>query len=104
MDDEQVARQCLAACDQRIQDLEDLGFLADRTKSVAGFGDFEMADALAGGFLGQATGENNSIDQIISDHIEVVKNMREVMALSIKRLTGQDVTNAADFTAGTEGQ
>ncbi|GAB2707330.1 hypothetical protein [Nocardia thraciensis] len=94
LDDEAVARSCLAACDQRLTDLGDMLNAARRTQLVSGFGDFDMGHALEAGFLKQATGEPNSIDQIIKDHIETVKNMREVMALSIKRLTGQDVSNA----------
>ncbi|MFG3519880.1 hypothetical protein ACGF5S_06405 [Nocardia nova] len=53
-----------------------------------------MGHMLEGQFKLQATGDDNSIDKIISDHIETVKNMREVMAISLARLTGQDYTNS----------
>ncbi len=58
-----------------------------------------MGHALEGGYLKQATGEPNSIDQVIKDHMETVKNMREVMAQSIKHLTGQDVAAAGQIAA-----
>ncbi|RDI49367.1 hypothetical protein [Nocardia mexicana] len=98
LDDEAAARECLAACDQRIADLEGMIQLAALTQRVSGFGDFDMGHALETGFRKQAVGEPNSIDQIIRDHVDTVKNMREVMALSIKRLTGQDVSNAGAIT------
>ncbi|WP_280256254.1 hypothetical protein [Nocardia wallacei] len=97
LDDEAVARECLAACDQRLTDLNDMATIASITQHVSGFGDFDMGHALETGFLKQATGDPNSIDQIIRDHIDTVKNMREVMALSIKQLTGQDVDNAGEI-------
>ncbi|WP_280262331.1 hypothetical protein [Nocardia wallacei] len=104
LDDEAVARECLAACDQRLADLQGMLDSARSTQNVTGFGDFDMGHALEAAFLKQAVGEPNSIDQVIRDHIETVKNMREVMALSIKRLTGQDVSNAGAITnTGTGG-
>jgi hypothetical protein len=62
-----------------------------------------MADDLVKKFLKQATADPNSIDQIVLEHIETVKNMREVMAISFKRIAGQDVENAAQI-ANTTGQ
>ncbi|OBA53442.1 hypothetical protein A5780_26785 [Nocardia sp. 852002-20019_SCH5090214] len=94
LDDEQVARDCLAACNKRIEDLEDMNILVDRVKMVTGFGDFDMGHMLEGQFKLQASGDDNSIDKIVADHIETVKNMREVMAISLARLTGQDYTNS----------
>ncbi len=61
-----------------------------------------MVDKLVGKFLKQATGDPNSIDQIIQEHIETVKNMREVMAISFKRITGKDIENAAPIANATE--
>lgn len=43
------------------------------------------------------------LTEVIKDHMETVENMREVMAQSIKHLTGQDVAAgriAATDTAG----
>ncbi|MGW0357543.1 hypothetical protein ACWDXV_25375 [Nocardia nova] len=99
LDNEAVARECLAACDKRLQELSDLSSLVGLTQSVSGFGDFDMGHALEGGYLKQATGEPNSIDQVIKDHMETVKNMREVMAQSVKHLTGQDVAAAGQIAA-----
>ncbi|MGW0054853.1 hypothetical protein [Nocardia nova] len=95
--DEAVARECLKACNDRLDHLHDMLQLVDATKNVAGFGDFEMAEQLRQKFLTQATGTDNSIDAVISDHMETVKNMREVMRLSISRITGQDVDNAGNI-------
>lgn len=102
LDSEEAARQCLVACDQRLNDLQDMLIQAQAAQRVSGFGDFHMADDLVKMFKGQATGEANSIDAIIREHIEVVKDMGEIMALSIKRLTGQDVTNSVYFNTNTE--
>ncbi|WP_216911144.1 hypothetical protein [Nocardia noduli] len=102
LESEEAARQCLAACDKRADELDDLLVYARNAQNVSGFGDFDMANDLVKQFLGQATGEDNSIDKIILEHIEVVKDMGEIMALSIKRITGQDVTNSAHFNTNTE--
>lgn len=102
LDDEQAARACMTACDQRITALEDMLVFAQRAQNVSGFGDFHMADDLVKMFKAQSTGENNSIDSIIREHIEVVKDMGHIMALSIKRITGQDVTNSVNFNTNTE--
>ncbi|MET8871780.1 hypothetical protein [Nocardia sp. NPDC004604] len=101
LDDEQAARACMTACDERITTLEDMLVFAQRAQNVSGFGDFHMADDLAKMFKAQASGENNSIDAIIREHIEVVKDMGHIMALSIKRITGQDVTNSINFNTNT---
>lgn len=101
LDSEEAARLCLAACDQRLTDLRDMLSTAQRAQNVSGFGDFAMADALTGMFETQATGTDNSIDKIIRDHIEVVRNMGEIMRISITRITGRDVTNTVNFDTGT---
>lgn len=95
LDDEQVARECLAACTKRIEDLQELGVLVQRAENVSGFGDFDMARALEEKFKTQANGDPNSAAEVIKDHIETVKNMQEVFAISLARLTGQDYTNAS---------
>ncbi|MBA4858935.1 hypothetical protein [Nocardia farcinica] len=66
---------------------------------VSGFGGFNIADELADLFHKQATGEPGSIDQVILDTIAVVKDMREVMQLSIDRLTEQDSLNAGQVSS-----
>ncbi|TQM26220.1 hypothetical protein [Nocardia bhagyanarayanae] len=99
LDDEVAAHQVVAACNRRISELQDLARLAQNAQNVSGFGDFNMADVLAGKFLKQATGTENSIDSIIAKDIEVVKDMRDIMAISIARLRGQDYTNSAAITA-----
>ncbi|MGW5380493.1 hypothetical protein ACWESM_34120 [Nocardia sp. NPDC003999] len=102
LDDENAAYLCAKACDQRIADLEGIRDLSRRVQNVSGFGDFDMARGLETKFLKQGTGDGNSIDQIILEHIETVKNMREVMAISFKRITGKDIENATQFTNTTE--
>jgi hypothetical protein len=102
LDDEKAAYNCAKACDQRLLDLQQLARASFDAQNVSGFGDFDMAQKLVGKFLKQATGDPNSIDQIILEHIETVKNMREVMAISFKRITGQDIENAAPIANATE--
>ncbi|WP_039800288.1 hypothetical protein [Nocardia araoensis] len=102
LDDEQVALQCFSACEQRLREINDLRTYASNAQSVSGFGDFDMASKLVAKFLKQATGDSNSIDQIIREHIETVKNMREVMAISFKRITGQDIESAAQIANTTD--
>ncbi|BAD60243.1 hypothetical protein NFA_53910 [Nocardia farcinica IFM 10152] len=72
---------------------------AQRAQRVSGFGDFKIADELADLFHKQATGEPDSIDQVILDTIAVVKDMREIMQLSIDRLTEQDTVNSNQITS-----
>jgi hypothetical protein len=102
LDDEKAAYDCAKACDQRLFDLQQIARSTFDAQNVSGFGDFAMADRLVGKFLRQATGDPNSIDQIILEHIETVKNMREVMAISFKRITGQDIENATQIAGTTE--
>ncbi|MET9030224.1 hypothetical protein ABZW96_32035 [Nocardia sp. NPDC004168] len=102
LDDENAAYACAKACDQRITELQEFIRLARATQNVSGFGDFNMADGLTKKFLKQAIGEPHSIDQVLQEHIETVKNMREVMAISFKRITGKDIENATQFTNTTE--
>ncbi|WP_159920705.1 MULTISPECIES: hypothetical protein [Nocardia] len=102
LDNEQAALQCFSACDQRLTEINELRVFARNAQNVSGFGDFDMVDKLVGKFLKQATGDPNSIDQIIQEHIETVKNMREVMAISFKRITGKDIENAAPIANATE--
>ncbi|TLF75398.1 hypothetical protein [Nocardia cyriacigeorgica] len=99
LDDQQAAYECAKACDQHLAELDSLGILAQDAQNVSGFGDFKMAGDLVKKFLAQATGEDRSIDAVIREHIEVVKDMREVFALSFKRITGQDIENTATITA-----
>uniref|UniRef100_UPI00082B8C25 hypothetical protein n=1 Tax=Nocardia lijiangensis TaxID=299618 RepID=UPI00082B8C25 len=99
LDDEAAARNVIAACTQRLDDLNELRKLARRCENVSGFGNFDMADVLAGKFRKQASGTDNSIDSIIAKDVEVVKDMRDIMAISIARLTNQDYTNSAAITA-----
>ncbi|WP_280451980.1 hypothetical protein [Nocardia cyriacigeorgica] len=98
-DDEQAALSCAKACDQHLEDLKGILQSTATVQNVTGFGNFKMADDLVKQFLAQATGEDRSIDAVILEHIEVVKDMREVFALSFKRITGQEVENTATITA-----
>jgi hypothetical protein len=102
LDDANAASLCAAACDDRLDSLLKLLAVARNAQNVSGFGDFMMAGDLAKKFSKQATGEDHSIDRVIQEHIETVKNMREVMAISFKRITGQDIENATQFTNTTE--
>ncbi|MEV0343063.1 hypothetical protein AB0H49_28980 [Nocardia sp. NPDC050713] len=99
LDDEVAASQVIGACKQRLDDLEALRRLAGQCENVSGFGDFDMADVLAGKFRKQAIGTDSSIDAIIAKDVEVVRDMRDIMAISIARLRGQDYTNSAAITA-----
>ncbi|WP_174185868.1 hypothetical protein [Nocardia barduliensis] len=102
LDDANAAYLCAKACDERIADLDRLLFSAQGAQNVSGFGDFAMAGDLTKKFLKQAMGESHSIDQVIHEHIETVKNMREVMAISFKRITGQDIENATQIANTTD--
>ncbi|MFF7944180.1 hypothetical protein ACFZC5_31130 [Nocardia gamkensis] len=102
LDDENAAYLCAKACDERITALQAMRDFTRNLENVAGFGDFKMADDLVRKFLKQASGEENSVDKVILEHIETVKDMREVMAISFKRITGQDIENATQFANTTE--
>ncbi|WP_068064311.1 hypothetical protein [Nocardia xishanensis] len=101
LDDEAAARECLTACDKFIQDYTDLIRSAQNAQRVSGFGDFSMADDLAALFRSQATGGTDSIDAVIIESIDVVKEMREVMQLSLNRITGQVTDHSAQISGIT---
>ncbi|MEU2035112.1 hypothetical protein [Nocardia amamiensis] len=104
LDDEEAARACLSACAQRIEELEGMAVLAQQAENVSGFGDFDMARALEAKFRSQAIGADHSLKEVIEHDIEVVKDMCDVMAISIARITGQDYTNSAAITAIIESK
>lgn len=102
--DEQIALDFGKACDQYILELERMRVDAEDTQNVAGFGDFPMASALVDKYTTQATGTDTSVDAVIIEHIEVVKNMREVMKISYTRITGQEWENTAAITKAGQGR
>ncbi|MBB5912491.1 hypothetical protein BJY24_001358 [Nocardia transvalensis] len=93
VDDEAVARECLKACGDRLNQLNDTLKEIRRTQTVSGFGDFTMADDLAKKFTEQGT----DIETSLREHIETVKNMQEVFRLSLSKIVGQDVDNAGNI-------
>ncbi|MGW5141684.1 hypothetical protein ACWEPH_21665 [Nocardia beijingensis] len=102
LDDEVAARECLVACTRRIDDLELLSEQLQQAQSVAGFGDFAMAKDLEAKFRSQASGTDNSLGEVIKEHIATVEAMRDTMRYSIKQITGRDVDNAGNFVRATE--
>ncbi|MGV9614633.1 hypothetical protein [Nocardia xishanensis] len=90
LDSEEAAKECLTACDQFLDEYSSLLDFSRSAQKVSGFGDFGIADELRDVFLDQATGDANSIDAVILETINVVKDMREVMLISLNRITGQD--------------
>ncbi|WP_280511160.1 hypothetical protein [Nocardia farcinica] len=99
LDNAEAAGECLTACDEFLAAYDSLQQAALNAQRVSGFGDFKIADELADLFHKQATGEPDSIDQVILDTIAVVKDMREIMQLSIDRLTEQDTVNSNQITS-----
>ncbi|TLF72942.1 hypothetical protein [Nocardia cyriacigeorgica] len=95
--DEGVARACLKACNDHIDDLEDMLTSVNQVQAVSGFGNFNMARDLEAKFREQAVGTENSLFEVIQEHIDVVTQMRDVMVASIEKLTGRDVDNAGNY-------
>lgn len=94
LNDEAAAFHMYKACDTRLTDLQKLLNVAQRVQNVTGFGDFDIARQLETKFRAQAVGEPNSIYEVILQDIEAVKQLREVFAISFKRLTSTDIENA----------
>jgi hypothetical protein len=102
LNSEDAAFHMYKACDKRIADLDSLRGATRRAQAVSGFGDFQIAKDLEKKFLLQATGDENSIDNVILKDIEAVKELREVFAISFKRIAGKDIenANALDYVTG----
>ncbi|MFC9874929.1 hypothetical protein [Nocardia salmonicida] len=102
LNSEDAAYHMYKACDQRIADLDLLRGATRRAQAVSGFGDFQIGKDLEKKFLLQATGDENSIDNVILKDIEAVKELREVFAISFKRIAGKDIenANALDYVTG----
>ncbi|NEW53853.1 hypothetical protein GV792_27915 [Nocardia cyriacigeorgica] len=74
---------------------------------IEGFGTFPSGDALREKFAFKATGTDQSLDAVLTEHIETVKLIQQVVAKSIANLTetddgtGQKVTTAGqDMPSG----
>ncbi|KAF0849226.1 hypothetical protein [Nocardia caishijiensis] len=94
LNDEAAAFHMYKACDDRLAALREILGIARRAQNVTGFGDFQIGKDLEKKFLLQATGDPNSIDAVVMKDIEAVQQLREVFALSFKRLAGTDIQNA----------
>ncbi|MEV0435388.1 MULTISPECIES: hypothetical protein [Nocardia] len=94
LNDEAAAFHMYKACDDRLTVLREILGITRRTQNVSGFGDFQIGKDLEKKFLVQATGDPNSIDAVVMKDIEAVQQLREVFAISFKRLTSTDIENA----------
>jgi hypothetical protein len=96
--DENVARDCHRACERHLDDLREILTLVDQTRNVSGFGDFDMARQLQAKYASQGV----DLETALREQIEIVKHIRDVMALSFRRITGQDITNAGAIDRTSE--
>ncbi|MFD3703417.1 hypothetical protein ACFWUP_09745 [Nocardia sp. NPDC058658] len=94
LNDEAAAFHMFKACDDRLADLREIFGITRRVQNVSGFGDFQIGKDLEKKFVMQATGDPNSIDTVVMKDIEAVEQLREVFAISFKRIAGKDIENA----------
>ncbi|WP_405148819.1 hypothetical protein OG308_02175 [Nocardia salmonicida] len=94
LNDEAAAFHMFKACDDRLADLREIFGITRRVQNVSGFGDFQIGKDLEKKFLLQATGDQNSVDAVVKKDIEAVEQLREVFAISFKRIAGKDIENA----------
>ncbi|MBF6413530.1 hypothetical protein [Nocardia cyriacigeorgica] len=87
-------------CNDYLDKLDSILRTAGRVARVEGFGTFPSGDALTDKFSLKGSGDPQSIDAVILEHIETVKLIQQVVAKSIANLnetdqgTGQRVTQA----------
>ncbi|WP_280235573.1 hypothetical protein [Nocardia cyriacigeorgica] len=88
--DPEVGKGLDVVCDNYLSKLDDLVDKASLVAYVDGFGTFPSGVALQEKFTLKGSGDAQSIDTILMEHIETVKLIKQVVAKSIANLTETD--------------
>ncbi|WP_406270501.1 hypothetical protein OH799_28855 [Nocardia sp. NBC_00881] len=92
--DDSVSRDCLKACEDRIQVYKDCRTLLNNMSYVTGLGDFPCADELAKMLGCKAIGGEGDFESALAEHISVLELIRDTIKVSVDRLVEQERVNA----------
>ena len=89
-----VAADCVAACEDLINNLKSLERLAVAAQRPEGFGGFDSGRELAAMYGKKGIGGVDAIDGILRQHRVVVGLIRDTIRASVASVGSQDDTNA----------
>lgn len=92
---ETVARQCDDACATYLAALAEQGTAVRVLAFVDGMGGFDSGKQLARKFSLKASGGNLSLDEVLRQHVEVVKAMQDFFRRFFTDVDAQDSDNAS---------
>ncbi|MEV6322974.1 hypothetical protein AB0M45_17520 [Nocardia sp. NPDC051787] len=92
--DDSVSRDCLKACEDRIQVYTECRMMLGNMDKVTGLGDFPCADELAKMLGLKASGGEGDFDSALAEHITVLELIRDTIKVSVDRLVEQERVNA----------
>ncbi|GGF98397.1 hypothetical protein GCM10007304_10520 [Rhodococcoides trifolii] len=75
---EEATAQCVAACDQYVTGLQSIADATRYMVKAESFGTLPSGQALGKKFFDLASGSNQSFEQVIQQHIDVIQRLREV--------------------------
>ena len=99
--DPEVGRGLDKVCDDQIDRLNAVLEKIDVISRITGFGDFNSSKTLETKFSETASGTDRSLDTVIKQHIESVKNVKQVVAQAIANFVAQDQARASQFAQVT---
>ncbi|WP_433712364.1 hypothetical protein ACQP2U_40040 [Nocardia sp. CA-084685] len=82
-------------CDDQIDGLNSVLESIDRISNITGFGTFNSGKILEKKFSETASGTDRSLSTVIEQHIDAVKNLKQVVAKAIANFGAQDQYSAS---------
>lgn len=96
--DPSVSADCLSACDDLIDGLDDIAKTAKLAARAQGFGGFDSGVQLAAMYGRKGAGGPDAIDRIIREHKEVVMLIRDTINASVTRVGTQDHSSSQQIS------
>ncbi|MFD4182879.1 hypothetical protein [Rhodococcus sp. NPDC058514] len=97
-----VAERCVAACEEFINELDELKRFAQSLSTRSAYGTLGSAQALAAKFERKAIGDGG-FEAVIQQHIDTVKQMQDVFDRAGKAYASAEESNARAVAAVGSG-
>ncbi|MEV2225146.1 hypothetical protein AB0E01_35510 [Nocardia vinacea] len=99
--DPEVGNGLDKVCDDQIDRLNTVLEKIDRISNITGFGTFNSGKILEKKFSETASGTDRSLSTVIEQHIDAIKNLKQVVAKAIANFVAQDQDRASQFAQVT---